>query len=154
MAVLFAFLFLASLTVWVGSIVFFSFFATPAVLLTSPPAAALRVAAPMTLSYLKLGWICGGIAMVSVLLLPPIEGLYSATRIVLVAVMFLISLYLAFDIGARVKQVEEAVNGAEGDDVPKSAVQEFESVRDVAGQLNGSLLLLGAIVVFITAFYG
>jgi hypothetical protein len=154
MGVFFAFFFLATLTVWVGSVVFFSFFATRHLFEAAPPAVALRAAAPMTESYLRLGWICGLLAMISVLFLPPIEGAYSTTRIALVAVMFLVSLYLAFGLGGRVRDLLRVVEGVEGEALPKEAMTEFESVRETAGQLNGSLLLLGAVVVFITAFYG
>jgi hypothetical protein len=152
MGVFFAFLFLASLAVWLGAVVFFSFFAAPSLFEACPPALAIRAAAPMTLSYLRLGWICGLVALVSVLFLPPIEGAYSTTRIVLVAVMFLVSLYLQFAFGGRVRGLQQAVAAA--NDPPKEAMAEFDELRETAGQLNGSLLLLGAVVVFITAFYG
>jgi hypothetical protein len=114
---------------------------------------ALRTATPLTRAFAHLGWICGLLAMISVLFLPPIEGIYSTTRIVVVAVMFLVSLYLAFGLRGQVRRIEEAVAGAEGEDPPKAALDDYESLRETAGQLNGSLLLLGAIVVFITAFY-
>lgn len=153
MGVFFAFFFLASLTVWVGSVVFFSFFATAAVFEAAPPAVALRAAAPMTRSYLKLGWVCGLLTLISVFFLPPIEGAYSTARIVLVVVMFLVSLYLAFSLGGRVRSLIASVEAA-GDQLPKDALSEFDALRTTAGQLNGSLLLLGGMVVFITAFYG
>ena len=108
----------------------------------------------MTRTYLKLSWICGLIALATSFLLPPIDGIYLSARIVLVAIMFFLTLYLSFAAGSKVREAEALVTAAGEDEVPKEAVAAFEEFRGIASQLNGAILLLGLMVVFITAFYG
>ena len=153
MAPLSAFIFLASLAIWVGSIVFFSWVATPNVYGAWPPQQAIRAMAPMARSYLTLGWICGLIALLSSLFMAPIDGIYVTGRIVLVAVMFLLALYLSFGLGSKVRQAQQTMAEAGDDEVPKEALKSFDEFHGTVSQLNGALLLLGFLVVFITAFY-
>ena len=153
MAPLFTFIFLSSLAIWVGAIVFFSFIASPHVYAVWPPQQAIRAMAPMAGSYLKLGWVCGLLALGSSFFLRPIEGIYLTTRIVLVALMFFMSLYLSFGPGAQVLRVQEVLETSGESDVPKDALAGFDEFRGTASQLNGALLLLGLVVVFITSFY-
>ena len=153
MAPLFAFIFLASLAIWVGSIIFFSWIATPIVYGAWPPEQAIRAVAPMARSYLTLGWICGLIALLSSLFMAPIDGIYVTGRIVLVAVMFLLALYLSFGLGSKVREAEKAMEEAGDGEVPKEALATFDEFHETVSQLNGALLLLGFLVVFITAFY-
>ena len=153
MAAFFGFLFLSALAVWVGSIVFFSFVAAPSVYGAVPEQAAVRAMVPMARAYLRIGWICGALAMASALFLPPVGGLYSTTRLVLVAVMFLLALYLVFGPGGRVREAAAAVESAGDEDLPKDALAAFGEFEETTKTLNGALLLLGLVVVFITAFY-
>lgn len=150
---LFGFAFLISLAIWVGSIVFFSFIAAPHVSGSCPPQQAVRILARMSRAYLHLGWICGTVALVSSLFMPAVEGIFITTRIVLVAVMFLLSLYLAFGAGSKVREVREAVEAAGEEEIPRDALASFDEFHGITSQLNGALLLLGLLVVFITAFY-
>ena len=153
MAPFFAFLFFASLAVWVGSIVFFSFVAAPHVFAAWPAGQAVRAVAPMSRSFLKLGWVCGLVALGASFFLHPVAGIYQTIRVVLVAIMWLLALYLAFGPGARVRQTEEAIEAAGSADLPKDALAAFDEFHATASQLNGAILLLGFLVVFITAFY-
>jgi len=153
MAALSGFLFLGALAVWIGSNVFFSFVAAPSVYGAWPPPQAVRAVAPMARSYLRIGWICGLLVLVSAFFLPPVEGIYLTTRIVLVAVMFLLAIYLELGPGAKVRQAERAVQEAGQAEVGKEALAGFDEFRETAGQLNGAILLLALVVTFITAFY-
>ena len=107
----------------------------------------------MSRSYLKLGWICGLLALASSLFLPPIEGIFLTTRIALVALMFFLALYLSFGLGGTVRKAQESLETSGEGDVPKDILAEFEEFRGTVSQLNGALLLLGFVVMFITAFY-
>jgi len=153
MAALFAFLFLSALATWVGSIIFFSFVAAPNVYGAMPPQQAIRAVAPMARTYLRIGWVCATLALVSVYFLPGVGGMYSTTRLVLVVVMFLLALYLAVGMGGKVREAAAAVADAGDAEVPKDAVAAFGEFEETAKTLNGALLLLGLVVVFITAFY-
>jgi len=153
MAPLFGFLFYAALAVWIGSIVCFSFIAAPQVYGAWPPPQAVRAVAPMSQAVLKLGWICGAIALGAAFFLPPVHGIYQTVRLVLVATMFLLALYLAFVPGSLIGVARRAIEAAGTGDAPKEALAAFDEFHETASQLNGAILLLGIIIVFITAFY-
>ena len=154
MGTFFGFFFLASICIWVGSIVFYSFVATRHVDAAFPPDQAFLAIAPMVQSYLTLSWVCATIALVSSFFLPPVQGLIVTTRIVLVAMMFGISLYLAFGLGPAVSRAQAAAASAGEEGVPKEALKALDDFNGTASQLNGAVLLLGLIVVFISAFAG
>ena len=154
MGPLFEFLFLASLAVWLGSIVFFGFIAAPEI--SGGGIAqdqALRVLSRISASYLTLSWVCGAVVFVSVFFLPAADGSYVTVRIVLALLMFLFSLYLAFGVGARIRRAQRTLDAAAEGEVPKEAMADFDAFQSTASQLGGALLLLGFVVVFITAFY-
>jgi hypothetical protein len=153
MAVFFGFLFLSSLAVWMGSVVFFGFIAGPDVTGTVSKEQSLRILSRMARPYLQLTWICGSLAFLSSFFLAPMEGTYVTMRIALTAVMFALSLYLAFGSGAKVRSAIRALEAAGDDEVPKEAMADFDAFQGTSSQVNGALLLLGLVVIFITAFY-
>ncbi len=59
MATLFAFIYLLALVVWVGGIVFFSFFTAPSLFHTLPPEYAGKAVATIFPKYYPLGYLSG-----------------------------------------------------------------------------------------------
>ncbi len=153
MAVFFGFLFLSSLALWMGSVAFFGFIAGPDVTGTVSKEQSLRILGRMARPYLRLTWVCGGLAFLSSFFLTPMEGTYVTVRIVLTTVMFGLSLYLAFGSGARVRSALRALETAEDGEVPKEALADFDAFQGSSSQISGALLFLGLVVIFITAFY-
>jgi len=153
MAVFFGFLFLSSLALWMGSVAFFGFIAGPEVTGTVSKEQSLRILGRMAGPYLRLTWVCGGLVFVSSFFMTPAAGSYITVRIVLTGVMFGLALYLAFGSGARVRRALQTLEAAEGDEVPKEALADFDAFQETSSQLNGALLVLGLVVIFITAFY-
>jgi hypothetical protein len=153
MAVFFGFLFLSSLALWMGSVAFFGFIAGPDITGAVPKDQSLRILGRMARPYLTLTWICGGLAFLSSFFMSPVEGTYVTVRIALTTVMFALALYLAFGSGAKVRSALRALEAAEDGEVPKEAMADFDAFQGSSSQVNGALLLLGLVVIFITAFY-
>ena len=153
MAVFFGFLFLSSLALWMGSVAFFGFIVGPDVTGTVSKEQSLRILGSMARPYLRLTWVCGGVAFLSSFFLAPVEGTYVTVRIVLTMVMVGLSLYLAFGSGAKMRSALQALETAEDGEVPKEALADFDAFQGSSSQISGALLLLGLVVIFITAFY-
>ena len=153
MAVFFGFLFLSSLALWMGSVAFFGFIAGPDITGTVSKEQSLRIIGRMAGPYLRLTWVCGGLACLSSFFLAPVEGTFVTVRVVLTTVMFGLSLYLAFGSGAKVRSALRALEAAEEGEVPKEALADFDSFQGSSSQISGALLFLGLVVIFITAFY-
>ncbi len=66
--------YLLALAVWVGTLVFFSFAATPAIFTTLPREEAARAVAALFPVYYVTGWVAGGLALAATL------GLAALTR--------------------------------------------------------------------------
>ena len=154
MAVFFAFLFLSSLALWMGSVAFFGFIAGPDISGSVSQVESLRILGRMARPYLRLTWICGALAFVSSFFMSPVEGSYVTIRIALSAVLFVLALYLAFGSGAKMRSALRALDSAEEGEVPKEALADFDAFQGSSSQVNGAILLLGLVVIFITAFYG
>ena len=126
-----------------GSVAFFGFIAGPDVTGTVSKEQSLLILGRMARPYLRLTWVCGGLAFLSSFFLAPVEGTHVTVRIVLTTVMFGLSLYLAFGAGAKVRSALRALETAEDGEVPKEALADFDTFQGSSSQISGALLLLG-----------
>ena len=153
MAVFFGFLFLSSMAVWLGSVAFFGFIAAPHVTGSVPTDQGLRIVSKMARPYLRLTLACSALAFGSTFFMAPLEGGYVTTRIVLMGVMFALALYMVLGAGMKIRSAVQALDAAEEGQVPKEAIAHFAAFQEASQQVGGALLLLGLVVIFITAFY-
>jgi hypothetical protein len=153
MAVFFGFLFLASLAIWLGSVAFFGFIAGPEVTAGVPTDQSLRIVSKMARPYLRLTLVCATISFASSFFLAPLQGGFVTTRAALMGVMFALGLYMTFGGGMKIRSAVQELDAAEEGQVPKQAIAHFAAFQEASQQVGGALLLLGLVVIFITAFY-
>ena len=153
MAVFFGFLFLSSMAIWLGSVAFFGFIAAPDITGSVPADQGLRIVSKMARPYLRLTLVCAALSFLSTFFMAPLEGTYVTLRIALMGVMFALALYLTFGGGMKIRSAVQALDSAEEGEVPKQAAADFAAFQEVSQQVGGALLLLGLVVIFITAFY-
>ena len=105
------FLYLLSLAVWIGSLVFFSFFVAPALFRTLPREEAGRVVATIFPIYYAVGWGAGGLALAATLAGAAASGLWTSAvrwRAGLLALMLAISLYAGLVVRQQVRAAKAA----------------------------------------------
>jgi hypothetical protein len=146
-------LYLMALIVWVGQVVFFSFVAAPSLFRTFPTAAgpeAGRAVGAIFPTYYRVGYLCGGILLVTSLVLAGSAGarLWWSVNSLLAAIMLAATLYAGVVVHPRASALRAQIREAS---TPPGVKEEFDRLHQLAVQLNGAVLVCGVVVSVITA---
>src|SRR5579884_2047564 len=143
------FLMLLSLVVWVGGIVFFAFVVAPALftIVPSQHIAGLVVAR----SLVALHW--AGMVAAAVFLACSLIATRGAAKNVLVLAMLALTLILQFGIVRRMEQLRAATPNGDVSALASNdpARAQFDRLHGYSTKLEGSVLLLGFITIFMVA---
>ena len=139
-----------TLVVWIGEIVFLSFVAAPAAFKLLPREQAGAFVGSVFPTYYVIGCVCGGLLLLSCLILrhaamtPRLWGLNAAV----VAAMLAANLYAAVVVQPRAAPFRPPFD-APG--TPAAVQEEFDRLHQLAVRLNAGVLLGGLVVAGITA---
>jgi uncharacterized membrane protein len=146
-------LYLVSLAMWVGSIMFFSFVIAPTVFKVLKPEDAAKLQRAMFPKYYLVGIICAGIGIVCVglLLAERAVGKWPGVlSLLLLAGMGGTNLWLRQAIVPHMAEIrEQRAAVAEPD---PALDEEWKSLHRLSVQLNGAVLLCGLVLVFLIVF--
>ena len=152
------FLHLFSLVVWVGTIVFFSFFAAPSIFKVlprqGPGVVAGEVVGAIFPKYWLVGYFSGVLSVVTLLIVSYVEKSLPHARVFLLTLMTGVTFYSGLVVGKEAASIKADIKGAEerGDLETKEALREvFKKVHAKSSILNMTVLALGLVVVFLTA---
>ena len=137
---------LLALGVWVGSVVFFSFFTAPTLFGALPRDLAGRAVSAIFPRYYALGAVCGAVALLSGLLLgarQPAFGRLLAGELVLLVLMTGIVLYAGRVVLPQAAQARLALGALEGTAAHEEAKARFDALHRRSVLLNGTVLILG-----------
>ncbi|MDX1386269.1 MAG: DUF4149 domain-containing protein [bacterium] len=146
-------LYILTLSLWVGSIFFFSFLTTPTVFATLPREMASQLISAIFPRYYTLGYVAGGVLLLTTLLEAILVKQLPWVRIVLVLLMLGSTLYagmmvrpLVHDLKVEMKTVEE------GTPRGKDLKAKFDSQHRLSVILNLIVLISGLFLIGILAF--
>lgn len=146
-------LYLLTLAVWIGSIVFFSFVVAPTVFKTLKPEDAASLIRRIFSQYYLVGCACGAVAMVCVGMLAMRRsfGLWPAVcSLILIAAMTGTDLWLRQSVMPHMNELRERRAAATP---PLSEVEaEWKALHRLSVQLNGAVLFAGLTLVFLVVF--
>ncbi len=149
------FVYLLSLVVWVGGIIFFSFIVAPSTFQAVPVEVAGRVVARIFPRYYLLGFVAGLATLAAFLGLARMSGQWGALKIanaLLLTAMLGTGLYAGTVVERRANEVRQEMEGfADRAQVRPELRAEFGRLHRLAVILNGVVLVLGLVVVFVTA---
>jgi len=149
------YLYLLSLVVWVGAIVFFSFIAAPSIFQAVPVDAAGKVVSRIFPRYYLLGFGAGILALVTFLGLASMAGEWGALKVfnaLLLAGMLGTGLYAGTLVQSQVNEARRQIEQfPDRTQVRPELKAEFDRLHRLSVILNAVVLLLGLVVVFITA---
>jgi uncharacterized membrane protein len=149
------FLYLLSLVVWVGGIIFFSFVGAPSTFQAVPTDVAGKVVSKIFPRYYLLGHMAGLIALASGVGLAGLRGDVSFRRLlptILIALMLAIGLYADRGVRTQIDGVRAATAAAAPSGAPDASLKaRFDRLHRLSVVLNGVVLCLGLAVLFITA---
>ncbi len=140
------FLHLLSLVVWMGSIIFFSFFAAPAVFRVLERQQAGEVVGAIFPKYYAIGYVCSVLSAATLILNPPEV---SAPPLVFIAVMAACTFYAGLVINPQARVLKQQMK-----DQPENreAIEpQFRSLHGWSVRLNAAVLIFGLGLLWTTA---
>ncbi|MCG3150224.1 MAG: hypothetical protein PCFJNLEI_03705 [Verrucomicrobiae bacterium] len=145
--------YLISLAMWVGSIMFFSFVVAPTVFKVLKPEDAAKLQRALFPKYYLVGIICAGIGIVCVglLLAERAVGKWPGVlSLLLLAAMGGTDLWLRQAVVPQMAEIREQRAAAATPDPDLDA--EWKSMHRLSVQLNAVVLLCGFVLVFLVVF--
>lgn len=140
------FLHLLALSVWVGTIVFFSFVAAPSIFSALPREMAGRAVAAIFPRYYLLGGVCGGVAALTALFRGLAGGRFGGALVletVLILGMLALTAYAGLGILPDAAAIRDTLPRLEGTDRYAEAKARFDALHARSVGVNGGVLLLG-----------
>ncbi len=137
---------LLALVVWIGGVVFFSFFTAPALFSALPRDMAGRVTSTLFPRYYLMGGVCGVVALLTCLLQwlrAPVRDRQGLVEMVLLILMLVMTLYAGLGILPETSSLRPQLRGADGSPGGDSARQRFDVLHRRSVILNGLVLLCG-----------
>jgi len=152
--VILRFIYLLSVALWVGGMAFFSFLAAPSIFKVLPRENAGRVVSDIFPKYYWQGIICGAIALATSVALGMRErwNILLIVRTIMIGVMVIGVLYSVVILQPKIQAVKAQITSFESLSPTDPLRLEFGRLHGRSFSVNAAVLLLGVIVVFITAF--
>jgi uncharacterized membrane protein len=148
------FIYLLSIALWIGGMAFFSFLAAPSIFAVLPRQDAGKVVSDIFPKYYWQGIICGAVALVTSVVLGMRErwNVLLILRTIMIAVMLIGVLYSVVILQPQIHAVRAQITSFETLSPTDPLRLEFGRLHGRSFSVNAAVLLLGVIVVFITAF--
>jgi uncharacterized membrane protein len=154
LTVILRFIYLLSVALWIGGIAFFSFMVAPSIFKVLPREEAGMVVSDIFPKYYWQGIICGAIALITSITLGVRErwNILLIVRTIMLGVMVVGILYSVVVLQPKIQAVKAQVPSFESLAPTDPLRLEFGRLHGRSFSVNAAVLLLGVIVVFITAF--
>jgi uncharacterized membrane protein len=154
LTVILRFIYLLSIALWIGGMAFFSFMAAPSIFHVLAREEAGKVVADIFPKYYWQGIICGAIALATSVVLGMRErwNILLIVRTIMIGVMLIGVLYSVVILQPKIQAVKAQVTSFENLSQTDPLRLEFGRLHGRSFSVNAAVLLLGVIVVFITAF--
>jgi uncharacterized membrane protein len=154
LTVVLRFVYLVSLVFWIGGIAFFSFIAAPSIFHALPREEAGKVVTAIFPKYYWQGIICGVLALATsgVLGARTRWSVLLIVRTTLLGVMLVGVLYSVLMLQPKIHAIRAQVDSFESLAPTDPLRLEFGRLHGRSFAVNAAVLLLGIVVLFITAF--
>jgi uncharacterized membrane protein len=154
LTVVLRFIYLLSVALWIGGIAFFSFLAAPSIFKVLPRQEAGQVVSDIFPKYYWQGIVCGAIALATSVALGMRErwNILLIVRTITIGVMVIGVLYSVVVLQPKIQAVKAQITSFESLAPTDPLRLEFGRLHGRSFSVNAAVLLLGVIVVFMTAF--
>jgi len=147
MATFAQFVYLLCLVLWIGAIVFFSFFTAPVVFRLLDRGQAGEIVGAIFPRYYKLQYVCGVLALGS---LAVVQGSGFNPNWLFLALMLGCAVYAGQVVSPQARQVKEEMKTAGASDALEAR---FQSLHSLSVKLNSAVLVMGLGTLWITALH-
>lgn len=148
LAILLQFIHILSLVCWLGAIVFFSFFAAPAIFKTLDRETAGKLVGVIFPRYYFISYVCSVLLLATLLLgAAQVSGLKLGAILVMIAGSWTAGLIVS----PKARKLKAAIHSAANDDERQSHETAFKKLHSYAVKLNAMVLLAGLWLLWLTA---
>ena len=153
-SVVLRFIYLLAIALWIGGMAFFSFMAAPSIFKVLPREDAGTVVSDIFPKYYWQGIICGAVALATSVALGVRErwNILLIVRTIVIGVMVIGVLYSVVILQPKIQAVKAHMTAVESLSPTDPLRLEFGRLHGRSFSVNAAVLLLGVVVVFITAF--
>ncbi len=144
-------IFLLSLITWIGGIVFFSFIGAPSIFKSLPPEFAGKAVAAIFPKYYPLGYVSGIVAFVCLLISGVKTGSWSVLKLSLIALMVFLTVTNSLITHPKARALKEEMQVTTSQTELVHIKEVFDRIHRWSVINNGIVLLLGLILIFLTA---
>lgn len=144
---------LLSLTLWVGGIAFFSFIASPSIFAVLGTAGGGKVVRDIFPKYYLLGYGAGGIGTIAAILLTILGAPGQGLITLVLAVMTVTFLYMGRILRPQIIKVRAHVESLEDPGTDPTTRERFQTLHRRSVVLNGCVLVLGLVTLFLFAWH-
>ena len=144
------FLYLLSIVVWIGSIVFFSFLGAPSIFKVLPRETAGEVVGDIFPKYWMVGYAASLLALSTLLIDSMSTHTSPFAEIAILVAMSLLSFYAGLVVGPKARDIKVEIKLAEASQV-EFLRRAFKRVHAVSAVLNMLVLCLGLVLIYFTA---
>jgi hypothetical protein len=142
-----------SLVVWIGGIIFFTFFGAPSIFKTLDRELAGSVVGDIFPKYWFIGYVCSATALGSLIYLWK-QGISGASiRIILLGVMTVSTYYTGLCVGSKAREIKAEIRTTEDLTRKDELRNYFTKIHRRSMVLNVIILTLGIVTIFMTAWY-
>jgi uncharacterized membrane protein len=153
MSLLVQWFYLLALCIWVGGIIFFSFFTTPVLFSNLPKEMASQVIGAIFPRYYSLGYFCGGTLLVTTLLESLLIRHAPWVRLILILIMLGSTVYAGTVIRPKIHELKvEMKTTEENSEIGLNLKTRFDKLHRFSVILNLITLVGGLFLVGIVAF--
>lgn len=144
-------LFSLSISIYVGSVIFFSFFTAPTLFRELPKEMAGNVVSKIFPNYYLLGYFTLIVAFISLTLRGIIEKPFPLARILLLLIMLGCTFYAGLSIQPKAHLMKTVIRTMEDSPEKQIKEKEFGELHKQSVYLNVASLLSGILVIILTA---
>lgn len=143
---------LLSLVVWIGGMVFLVTIGAPSIFKVLPRETAGDVLGDIFPKYWIMSYLCGATALITIAILSLKEHFYPWSRIVLLILMTILTLYLGLVVAAKARKVRLQIRTVEDTAQKEILKTEFRSLHRRSVSLNAIILLSGLAVIYLMVY--
>jgi uncharacterized membrane protein len=144
-------LYLLSLVVWIGGVIFFSFIGAPSIFKVLPPEYAGKAVGAIFPKYYPMGIVSGIVAFACLIFSAARTGHWPVGKILAILLMLVLTTYSSLVTHPKARALREEMQIATGKSDVTEIKKQFDRVHFASVINNGIILFLGVVLIAATA---
>lgn len=142
-----------SLVIWIGGIIFFSFFAAPSIFKVLDRELAGDVVGDIFPKYWFLGYVCSIVSLGTLIFLWRKATTGATVRIILLSIMMAISFYSGLVVGPKARGIKAQARAVKDVREKEELRKRFMKIHSLSVLMNSIVLIMGITTILITAYH-